>query len=636
MRKIQIDVAKDVEYISDWTDYELPKEHCVVDKGVTGCGYTEFCLTNGNNVVLCSPRKLLLENKRDQHTTDTNIFYFENKLSNYEDVQEMELAMNEHLMRCWSSKLPIKFMVTYDSTYLLINFLRKHNLLPNFTFVVDEFQSVFLDSYFKSEIENDFIEYLQECPNVIYLSATPMLDKYLDKMPTFKDLPFYQLNWDNSRYTEKIRIKRKHVTSLGHECKLIIERYRRGEFENELDINGNLVQSREAVFYFNSLTDIIRIINNTGLKPDEADIICADTEENRVKLKKLKFSVSRVPLRHEPRKMFTFCTRSVYMGADFYSDCASTFIFADPNLKSLALDISLDLPQIVGRQRLKENPFKNNIIIFYKTIRDENIENYQEFQKIQEERKAASKDVLALFDKASPSEKKVFINKIVSDIQVSQYSGDFISMSKKTNTPVYNNFIEIANERAWEVAQVDYQNSITVTRALSDRFDSDEYKDKMDSIVSDFLDNHFYSTNVFEKKMKMYCEFMDKYKDDSVIVHILSYKIPDQKYKKYYDVFGTAECKSVLFREKALKQRLNDVFSKESVRTKIIDTFIVGENYSYRQIKDGLKTIYQEENFSRTPKATDIEEYLEVSVVNYRDPDTKKRSKGYRIIGIKS
>ena len=62
----------------------------------------------------------------------------------------------------------------------------------------------------------------------------------------------------------------------------------------------------------------------------------------------------------------------------------------------------------------------------------------------------------------TPEEKvrQEYIKKLKSDITVSQYSGDFISISKNTNQPVYNSFIEIANERAWEVSQVDYQDKI--------------------------------------------------------------------------------------------------------------------------------------------------------------------------------
>lgn len=64
MNKKELMVPKGTEFISDWKDYVIPVGHCIVNKGVTGCGYTEMCLRNDLNVILCSPRKLLLKNKK--------------------------------------------------------------------------------------------------------------------------------------------------------------------------------------------------------------------------------------------------------------------------------------------------------------------------------------------------------------------------------------------------------------------------------------------------------------------------------------------------------------------------------------------------------------------------------------------
>ena len=142
--------------------------------------------------------------------------------------------------------------------------------------------------------------------------------------------------------------------------------------------------------FFNSVTEITRLIKKNNLTPEQCNIICSKSNSEQVKkVEKLGkgFFVGRIPRKDEENKMFTFCTSSCYIGSDFYSKCASTFIFADPNLECLALDISLDLPQIIGRQRDKNNPFKNNVTIFYKTLRTENINNRKEFEDIQEKRK---------------------------------------------------------------------------------------------------------------------------------------------------------------------------------------------------------------------------------------------------------
>ena len=636
MTKKPIYVPDDLDYISNWKTYTLPKGHCIVDKGVTGCGYTEYCISNSNDLILCSPRKLLLENKFDQHQGEDNIFYLRNELENYSDLTELKEKFRIHILNCEFKHKPVKVLVTYDSTHIIVDFLKEFDLLNKFYFIVDEFQSIFLDSYFKSEVENDFVEYLQDCPNVLYLSATPMLDKYLEKLDMFKDLIFYQLDWKNSKYTETINIQRKRTNSLGHECKKIIEKCLKGKFNVGVDLNGNPVESKEVVFYFNSISDIIRVINSSGLTPSNTTIICSDTSDNRDKLGKIGFSISKVPLKNEVNKMFTFCTRSVYIGADFYSDCASSYIFADPNIKSLALDISLDLPQIVGRQRNRNNPFKNNIVIFYKTIQGDHVEDIVTFSEKQSQRKEQSQAILKIFRKCDNDiERTSLLKKIKADIELSNYSDDFISISKKTGEPVYNSFIEIANERAWEVSQVDYQDKITVTKSINKQgYNSSVYHDEEDKIVNDFLDNHFYRTNNFENRMRMYCEFMDTYKTNQYIFTSIFHKV-DPKYKTYYDLFRTSGCKSVGYEESALRRKISNNLKSPNLKDRLISYFKVGSRYELKTIKLTLGSFYSDLGITKTPKASELENYFNVSETKVTDESTGKRNKGYLILGIK-
>ena len=105
MNKFKIIVPKYVEYIGrDWCngenvyrldDYDFPH---ILNKVLTGCGYTEYCLRNNQDLVLISPRKFLLENKMDQHEDDPNIYYAENKteiITNYERDISKDKAISE-------------------------------------------------------------------------------------------------------------------------------------------------------------------------------------------------------------------------------------------------------------------------------------------------------------------------------------------------------------------------------------------------------------------------------------------------------------------------------------------------------------------------------------------------------------
>ena len=610
---IKVPSGRDIKYISEWSEYKIPIGHCIVDKGVTGCGYTEYTLTNNLPIVLCSPRKLLLENKSEQHQSDLNILYLKNEIKDINDINKLKNKIKNHIFLCDEENLPIKFLVTYDSSHYIIDTLKELGLLSDFYFIVDEFQSIFLDSYYKSEVEFDFVEYLQECPNVLYLSATPMLDKYLEKVDTFRDLPFYEIDWSNTNCVENIIIQRKFSTALTTDCIKIVNQYLEGKFPSTFTSDNKIVFSKEAVFYFNSISDIIRVINKTGITSDQVNIICADDKDNKDKLSKIGHSIGKIPLKNETNKMFTFCTKTAYIGSDFYSDNASSYVFADPNIKSLALDISLDLPQIVGRQRNRENPFKNNIIIFYRTIRKAEIEDKEKFDKTQDERRKETQRLLDFYEKGTPEEQKAYVQKLKNDIKTSKYERDFISISKKTGKPVYNSFIDIANERGWEVSQKDYQDKISVTKSLESLTSNiSEYQSDLEKEVQEFLDTKFYSIGIFEKKMKLYCEFMDLHQGNKEVSDIIYFKIKDPKYRKYYNFYGTSGCRAVSYIESKLKLGMINESKESELSSIIYKKFKVGDRIIPGEIKTMLQDIYRDLGITSKAKATDLRKYFKL------------------------
>ena len=623
MEKYEIMVPHGIQYISEWEEYQLPKGHIIVDKGVTGCGYTEYCLTNSENIVLCSPRRLLLENKSDQHKLDSNILYLRNDVENYDGVQHLKEKAKEHWRNCLGpfGGAPCKIMVTYDSCHYVIEALRELGVLDTFTFVSDEFQSIFGDAFLKSEVEFSFVEVLQECPNVIYLSATPMLDKYLERVPEFKDLPYQILNWSETGGVEQVIIQKKNVNSIFKAAEEVIQNYLDGKFPIRQDKDGKLVESKEAIFYLNSVTDILRLVRAKKLTPENTRILCANTPENRAKLKKLstelklttEFEVGRVPLKGETNPMFLFCTSSTNMGIDLYSDCASTFVLADPNFRHLALDPSQDLPQIVGRLRNRENPYKNDITMFFK--KNSLPKDKSEFDNLQEERRKESNNLLEGFKNLTQEQKSSYLKKLRKDIPTSKYSDDFVGISKNTGLPVYNYFIEVANERAWEVSQEDYRDKISVTRSLEEQgFIVKDYHTEEDIILQDFLDNHFYQTGIFHEKMRMYCEFRDTYGENPKIVTSLDFKIKDPRFKIYYEYFGTSRCKALQYRENELAVQIKTAsIGEKGFVDMIYSYFKEGDKYPMSEIKKILNEFREKLGMSGKAKATDLGGYFKIS-----------------------
>ena len=611
----EIVIPKGIEYIGQWKEYSIPKgEHCIVDKGVTGCGYTEFALTNEDPIVLCSPRRLLLENKSEKHMKEKhyNIIYLDSV-----PLEKMYKVVGDHLEFCKEENLIPKFLITYDSTKKIVECLRYYGFLEDFIFVVDEFQSIFLDSYFKVGVEFDFVRNLQECQNVIYLSATPMLDKYLSKLNEFMNLTFYKLNWSESGFVDTISIQRKRTNSLTLECVKIVKNYLKGNFPMMTDNNNNVRQSKEAVFYFNSVSEILRVVRRCGLTSENTIIICSKSEANERKLKKEGFTFGKIPLADESNPMFIFCTSAVYMGVDFISDCAS-YVFADPNVECLALDISLDLPQIIGRQRNKANPFKNYIALFFKTKQVGEMDLTEEnFLKYQEEKREKTKDLLTLFDRATEKEKLAYIEKLTDSIEYSNYSGDFVSISEITGKPVYNALIDIADQRAWDVAQKDYQDEISVTKAIENidnlKTRVMDYRDNDEIIISAFLNDYFYPESAFRARMKMYCEFRDMFKDNQYVMDSLLHRVVDPRFHQYYNYYGTEGCRARNYQDSELKAGWEDSTKESKLASMIYSKFKEGDRIVMTDAKKALKEFYSNLSMNKTAKGTDLGEYFELS-----------------------
>ena len=145
-----------------------------------------------------------------------------------------------------------------------------------------------------------------------------------------------------------------------------------------------------------------------------------------------------------------------------------------------------------------------------------------------------------------------------------------------------------------------------------------------DQILQNFLDNEFYFCRTFEGRLKLYCEFRDKNKDNPVIMEGLLCKVTDQRFNQYYNYFGTSGCRAVGFREAPILRFLRDDSKKNLLREWIYFTFKEGDRYSKAELKEILRGIYQKLSLSRTPKASDLKEYFELSKTTITTPEGKK------------
>ena len=662
-------VPRGIRFISelgtDFRFYKLPVK-CIINKQLPGCGFTEYCLRGPENVILCSPRKMLLKNKKDQHGREVYLVVneLEKEVAVDKDLSKVDKSqafidtlkemvhgkdtvynrlMNEIKDYLGERKYlgkPAKILVTYDSYRIVKDILTSLGIFQSFYTIIDEFQTILHDSKFKSDTELDFLYHLQQSHSALFVSATPMLEEYLNMLDEFDGLPYINMDWGKEDSTRVLRPSLKVLTmkSVGTKLPEIIQSYKDGNFERAIRmVNGypREIISDEAVFYVNSVNHITSIIKKCELKPEEVNILCSDTPDNQKRIQRKlgkKFKIGEVPLEGEKPKMFTFCTRTVYLGADFYSLCARSFIFSDSNIDSLAVDISEDLPQILGRQRLFANPWKNEAIFYYRSTCDYRKISQKEFDKEIERKKRATNNLLRSFESAPDDAKFDLAEKYQKDAKASNYKDDYIAVNEHqggTLIPVLNNLVLVNEIRAFRIQQIDYKDRFTVFSTIHNSLSSD---DIINQRVSEFLEQ-YQKLGTFKAKLRYLCEFGF---NDNVISIVLDQIGEHDNIKSYYTALGPQKLRALGYDRYKIEKELGIVtFSYELLESTIYNEFKVGDKLTLSGIKNRLGYLYSSINYTAVPKATDLEKFFEVRpIVIYekKDNGSRKQIKGYELL----
>ena len=679
MDKIKIKVPEGVRFLSDWDWFNFSKfpGKCIINKQIPGCGFTEYCIRSFENIILCSPRKMLLKNKFDQHQNEVYLVINEfdkdpgidkdisknqkdySKIiqSNSNDQELIDRKkeifsrlyseIEEYKYRRFSKLKPMKILVTYDSYHIVVDILLKLGIFDRFYTVIDEFQSILHDSRFKSDTELGFLDILKQYSHsALFVSATPMMEEYLEMLDDFKDLPYFELDWYTLDHSRVMRPNLKILTmsSVGTKAEEIIQTYLNREFEKLVIIRNGIpveVVSDEAVFYVNSVNHIISIIKKSNLTPDQVNILCADTEENKRKIKRKlgkRFTIGSVPLKGEKSKMFTFCTRTVYLGADFYSTCARSFIFSDSNSDCLAVDIEEDLPQILGRQRLFENPWKNQAYFYYRYTADYKKMSVEELQEIINTKKKKSNDLLIAYNSAPTEVKESLAEKYQNDSKNSHYKNDYIAVNVngKSLNPVINNLVLVNEIRAFRIQQVDYADRFSVFATVHNKLTRD---DIINQEAYKFIQKYNDLTEA-RKKLILLCESSLDGSLSREAVEIILSQIPDSDYiKSYYITLGPQKLKNLGYKRNNIEKALGIVvFSDELLLDTIYSSFKEGEKYLLSDLKNKLSNIYSSISYQSTPKAKDIVKWFDIKESTMRittDVGEKKVMKYYELLRSK-
>lgn len=613
MKKEVIKIPANIKYLTErdkfieefGKPFELPNG--ILNKEIPGCGATTVALTDEHKTIICSPRNELLKNKHEQYP-DTLL------VIGGVDTKEIEAYLQ-------TAELP-KILVSYDSVYKLIGCIKYKS---DWRVVVDEFQCLLADSSFKSEIELHFLDNSRSFPYVTFLSATPILDKYLEQIDYFKDMNYYQLDWEEKDIVRVYRERTKNPINAALE---IVRYYQNGNYPS-VYVNGERIYSKECVIFLNSVNNIVNIIKQTELNPEEVNIIVGNSDDNDRQIARIGegFKRGRIPLKGETHKKFTFCTSTAYAGCDFYSTNAATFVISDCNRPNTAVDIATELVQIAGRQRLACNPFRQFLTFVY-NVNAEEVEQ-ETFNEHLCRKVNVTLDEIRDNNNAGEALRAKRIKDFRRIPDNVKYQDSYTMYDEQKGEFVFNRLAYVNEQYCFDVQKFNYQNGVIVKKLLQDSsFDVSE--NQTYAVYQEQL-KHLIKKEPFVDRMQAYCEYRAK---QGLIVNLamstLESKYPELRY--YYEALGADRIKALNYKEKKLLNEIHIMKTKNKIRHELHGIIHIGDRILTTDIQQTLHDVYDRLGIDKSPKAADLNEFFEIHPVKI--PTANGRKNGFEIRGI--
>ena len=602
-------------------DEILDNSRMIVNKVVTGCGFTTYCLINNENTIIVSPRIWLIREKNRKFRSFYFNREFDSKGKELFSLSDLLSSLQDYINDCKNTNQPVKILVTYDSFSILVDQIESQlgvDVLNDYRIVIDESQSIIKDvilkEYRNKSILSNFLKRLFHYEKLLFISATPLVD-YLSEIPEFKLYPvkYLELEWSNIRKVEQRLFDCKSPLDAFDDI------YR--TYTNQTDPNGRHVfdivyqgdnhaeYSYEAVIFLNSVSDICGIVNKYVVKQglidiDDITIVCARTRENEKKLRKIHSQLtiaSRLPNEGEHHTTWTFVTRTAFEGVDFYNPSASTYVIADYNIKSLQLDIASDIPQIIGRQRLKSNIFRNIINIYCKNKKY--IPSEEEFIKHQKDKIEETRAQISIYNNRDTEEGKKNQLKLLS--YIAEDHPEELYLETTSGVPRISTLLLVSEKYIHDIMKNQVGMYVIPGKPSSSSYSPAviELAEKMKELDGKDVTRH---------RIKLvYSWFTSSGIDSREILRML-YNEGYWNIAYYFNRLSLDRIRANNYQPWEIEKEIKFSDSKGNISDFVAAVFKKGECYKKSDVKWMLQEIYDKLGILKTAKATELPTYISV------------------------
>ena len=271
----------------------------------------------------------------------------------------------------------------------------------------------------------------------------------------------------------------------------------------------------------------------------------------------------------------------------------------------MAVDISQDLPQILGRQRLYDNPWKNSATFYFTPIYSINAKTIEEFRAVLDSKINETKNRLDGFrETTTQATQKEYIEMCKRLETLDKFATNYVSVVYDEESgkyyPVENKLVRISELRAFEIQQIDYKDRFSVFSVVQNQFGLGTGLKQYNDLPS------------FEARLEFLCT--GPYSSDpGEIDYILGTLPPENIVKKAYLLLGKDQCIDLGYDKRSIQSKLEKKsFEYYMLDDQVYQEFKVGDVLSLSDLKARLDRIYKSVKICPfTATATDISYFFE-------------------------
>ena len=588
MEKLKIESQDGFLHLED-----LP-HNCIFNKVVTGCGGTTVVLQNSEDYVIAVPTTELIINKTDITIAGVsrepyNGIYPFGLFGRFDDALP---RLKEYLNSSGTKKI----MCTYDKVPKLMEYIQP----SNYRLLIDEYHCLLKAYSYRQKAINGVLDSFRKFKSFCFMSATPILPSF--KPNCLADVREIQADWGDS--IEKLTVELQQTNKPYALVANIINAYKRDGFIT----SEEGIRSYEAFFFINSVTDIVAILKHCNLSNEEARIVCANSDENERKLSGYTISNSR-----SPNKMFNFITSKSFEGADYHSKTGLCFVVSTQSNPHTQASIDTDIPQIAGRIRTKDNPFRNFMVhIFNTNYKKLNLDmTYEQMEAKTNSALETAQKTVEFFNSAKDKEVKENLRaNLMQNLNKWYMSYDHIK-----DQFILNDILPKLELYNYLVNQRIYRDGVSVSKG---------YKENgIETFVEDYLKVEY---SISTKKLSFKEAFLRYAKIMSEDAHSPALLLLEEQQPLIRAAFhnlGVARVKNLRYIKKSVEAALScldeDKTKEQKLAQLIVRLIPTATTITVANALDKMSQAYNEIGINRKPKSKELHQWFDCS-----DPYSKR------------